>query len=102
MVAFISVNYEELKPETYAGFTLKMGDRVETINTGNPTVDYVAIGCIAYTIAGGRLPIMQSSSIDHFIMDGGDLLTEDIPEELANRGREAAKSHLNLPSIPEA
>ena len=93
---FISCLYDEPDPSTYRGMEIRIDRESEPLvfNSGNPTVDYVTAGCVVYTRAGGEVPIMGSSSIDHFVMDEGDLKTEEIPDDEIRAGYAAARAYL--------
>jgi hypothetical protein len=102
---FMSCQYDDENPASYQGISVKVGREAEpeVFNTGNPTVDYFT----AYFVASKRckdagvdiddLPIMGSSSIDHFVMDGGTLNTDDPGDEDVQTAVVAAKTHLGLP-----
>lgn len=94
-MAIIGIVYDEPDPETYGGVSLKMmpeGKR-EDFYTGDPTVDYLTAGIVAkYRLKGG--PVMGSSSVDHFSMDGGDLEDEDPPQHKLDLSLVLARKYL--------
>jgi hypothetical protein len=67
----LSVHYDEFDIATYAGCSVSVGEHEFTVDTGNPAADYLAVSVIAHVIAGEW--VMCSSSVDHFIQDGGNL-----------------------------
>lgn len=93
---FLSCLYDGSDPATYRGFRLRGSSDQEPMvfNTGNPTVDYITAGCVAYTLAGGPCPVMGTSSIEHFVFDGGILNTDEFTEEEVRAGRENARRYL--------
>jgi len=93
---FLNLLYDEPDPSTYRGVQLRMGDTKDVFDTGNPTVDYITAGCVAYTRAGGQITIQGSSDIDHFVMDGGVLNDNDPTDEEIAAGHAAARKHLKL------
>jgi hypothetical protein len=70
-VAVIGIVYEEYEPETYDGVKVNIGDsKGFTIQVGTPENDF----SVALIIAGYYgIDLICSSSVDHFVMDGGDL-----------------------------
>jgi len=96
-VAHISIKYDEGDPATYAGvgYRVDRDKRMYFINTGNPTVDYAAAMMVLYTVNGEDAIIMGSSSIDHFVMDGGDLETENFSEEQLVSARKSLQTELS-------
>ena len=72
---FISINYEETDPDTYAGVEFSCGANSDktTINTGNPVVDYLIVVLLISAIHGEDCIVTWSSSVNHFEMDGGFL-----------------------------
>jgi len=104
MIPYLSILYSEPDPDTYEGVSLRMVDEPEVFNTGNPTVDYWtafyvimrrfnAVGPEA-SIDPSDVPVLGSSSIDHFAMDGGVLNTEEPSEDEITTAVAAAKAHL--------
>lgn len=92
MVGHISVKYEEADPTTYSGIEYGWNRKYKIINTGNPSVDYIiAMILLSRKEQETGHPIMRSSSVDHFIMDGGEMETEDFSEEHIS----AARKYLN-------
>jgi hypothetical protein len=86
----LSIKYDDANPATYEGVTLSM-DRDkprELFSTGNPTVDYNTAAAVVYRrfynagVDVDDVPLMGSSTIDHFIMDGGELNEEPTPEQI--------------------
>ena len=72
---FLSCLYDDQNPETYEGIELRMDIDAEreVFNTGTPFHDYLTAACVAYTRAGEHAYITGSSSLDHFVFDGGVL-----------------------------
>jgi len=103
---FMACLYDDVNPETYEGISVRMGrdEKPKVFNTGNPTVDYFT----AYFVASKRckdagvdiddLPVMGSSSIDHFVMDGGTLNTDEPSDEDVQAAVTAAKTFLGMPA----
>ncbi|MDB4278053.1 hypothetical protein N9917_00325 [Deltaproteobacteria bacterium] len=101
---FMACLYDDENPETYKGISLSMGRDAakDVFNTGNPTVDYFT----AYFVASKRckdagvdiddVPLMGSSSIDHFVMDGGTLNTDDPTDDEVQGAVAAAKAYLGM------
>jgi len=96
-VAHISIKYDEGDPATYAGveYRVDRGKHMYCINTGNPTADYAAAMMVLYTVNGDEAIIMGSSSIDHFVMDGGDLETENFSEEQLVQAKKSIQTELS-------
>lgn len=96
-VAHISVRYDDSDPATYAGveYRVDRGKHMYCINTGNPTADYAAAMMVLYTVNGDEAIIMGSSSIDHFVMDGGDLETENFSEEQLVSAKKSLQTELS-------
>lgn len=84
VTAFLSINYEEPHPDTYEGISVHLRELgVENPNrvgvkfhTSIPQEDYELACWYANKVADRT---MCSSSVDHFIMDGGDLETPEEP-----------------------
>jgi hypothetical protein len=91
-IVFVSVLYNEPDPSTYQGFKILRGEESHVFNTGNPTLDYLTAGATIYLKWGKSSTIMFTSSIDHFVMDGGDLQDEDPPAEVSHAAVEKALS----------
>lgn len=70
----LSILYEEPDPRTYAGIRLSNSrmDEVHVINSGNPHKDYLK----ALSWYEEDTIILTSSSIDNFLLDGGDLSSD--------------------------
>lgn len=87
MTVILHIDYDEGSPETYRGayasvsFTVKeMKDVKITVTSGNgPGFDYAALSDICADVLSNHI-IMESSSVNHFVQDGGDLYFE-LPEE---------------------
>jgi len=92
---FMSLDFDEGSPETYRGITIRRlnpdRERESPIRfySGNPTVDHLAAFQYLYNIHGvpnhntHNFAVMGSSSLDHFVMDGGELRESYTQEELA-------------------
>jgi hypothetical protein len=76
MIAFVRVLYTEPDPSTYGGIHLHIDGWERLFASGTPTVDYLAACVVTMDRLGENARMMGSSSIDHFVMDGGDLETE--------------------------
>lgn len=78
MIAHISILYQEADPATYSGVEVRAEKESEKIifNSGDATIDYWAgmtyIDLYYGSFDPPRYITMGSSSIDHFVMDGGD------------------------------
>jgi hypothetical protein len=96
MVPILSILYTEPKPETYAGVRLRMyEDKPEELfNSGNPAVDFFTAGFVAHYRLGPDAHIMGSSSIDHFVMDGGVLEDEEPSDDAVKQAIAAGKAYL--------
>lgn len=78
MRLILGVNYMEPDPKTYAGFEVRSdGETLMTFNTGNPTVDFLTAMWWIMLTYGENVHMSNSSSVDHFAMDGGDLRDAD-------------------------
>jgi len=77
MLPHLSIDYDEPDPATYRGIKIRLGGREALISSDppNPTRDFaVAVIWAARTDAPSY---MTSSSVDHFVMDGGTLDDSD-------------------------
>ncbi len=73
---FLNLLYNDEDPLTYAGIQVKAsGQLLATFNSGNPTVDYFASGAFCELLSPD-CRISGSSSLDHFVMDGGKMWDE--------------------------
>jgi hypothetical protein len=94
---FMSCKYDDVDPATYKGIELQMkpGAKREVFNTGDPLHDYLTAGFVATSRAGDDAPIFGSSSIDHFVMDGGAQLDAEqaTPDQL-KAALKAAEAYL--------
>ena len=98
-MVYISVDYDGLDPSTYRGVILRMGDEEERFCTpaeegGSPTVDMLVAGMCAGHRLGEGGPIMSSSSVNHFVMDGGVLDDEGPSQEQVDQARVIARAYL--------
>jgi hypothetical protein len=92
---YMDLDFDEGSPETYRGILLsRLGDdRIKNppirFYSGNATVDNLAAFQYLYNIHGvvtrnsHNFAVMGSSSLDHFVMDGGELRENYTKEELA-------------------
>ena len=73
MSAFISIDYVEGDTDgsTYEQITVRIGNDTKRFGTGDPQKDYLSALIHAYDTVGDDVPIMGSSSLDHFMMDTG-------------------------------
>lgn len=100
MIPILGILYDETDPATYSGVTLRLGDDREVFNSGNPTVDYLTAYFVLshrYRAAGfdvGDVPVMASSSVNHFVFDGGTLNDSDPSQEEVDAAVAAAKAYL--------
>lgn len=80
-VGHISVIYDGEDPKSYRGveYSTKAAPGTHVINSGNPKVDYVCAMLVLDSMKAD--PVMGSSSIDHFTMDGGDLNTDTLTKK---------------------
>lgn len=80
-MAVIFINYDEPNPETYESVGISMNDKGKNgreeveFKSGNFVKDWY--DCIKYIIHNvvGDEPVLHSSSVDHFIMDGANFDT---------------------------
>ena len=70
MNAVIGILYDELEPDTYEGVSLSIGNSRLDLHIANPEE---AVNCALWVAHYLDLYVLCSSSVDHFIMDGGDL-----------------------------
>lgn len=102
MIPLIGVVYDDVNPESYAGIQLRFGHGKEVFNSGNPTVDYFTAYWVIFKrckdagVDVDDVPIMGSSSIDHFVMDGGILNDSDPSQEDMDAAIAAAKAYLGI------
>lgn len=102
MVPLLGIDYSEPPdspseaPLNYRGVILRMGleSEQEVFATGDPTVDYLTAGFVAHYRVGPEAPVMCSSSVDHFAMDGGQLDDEDPSEEQIQKAVRAGRAYL--------
>lgn len=76
MVKILVVDYDEGKPETYRGMLISDFDNRTApmrICSDHPGADYAEVGrqLASFFVQGGVL--LQSSTVDHFVADGGNL-----------------------------
>lgn len=82
MTAYVTCIYDDTNPESYSGMQLSCPGYPKVVfNTGRPTVDYLTAGAVASHRLGDHAIIMGSSSIDHFVMDGGENIDVSTPEQ---------------------
>ena len=94
MDAFLTCHYDDRDPASYAGFIVRTPQREETFNTGNPAHDYLVALFVAFERSHGR-PVSESSSIDHFVMDGGTLVDpDDATSEQIDAASEVARLYM--------
>lgn len=75
MVVILSIDYTEFRPETYRGVILSLeGKRIALLSSGVPQTDYLAALEVA-SIFGKW--VIHSSTVDHFVMDGGILTVQE-------------------------
>jgi hypothetical protein len=73
-IAIVYIDYDEGDPSTYRGVAVKNdGLEVRRWNTDCPTSDYAEASLYAYE---NYSIVMAASSVDHFVMDGGDINTD--------------------------
>lgn len=107
MIAILGIDYSEpiepIEPESeaspsldYRGVTLKMmpDGAQEKFMSGDATVDYLTAGYVAHYRLGKGAPVMCSSSVDHFVMDGGTLEDEDPSKEQIQKAVAAGRAYL--------
>ena len=94
LIPIIGIIYDDSDPISYKGVDLHIGEERETFYSGDPTVDYLTAGFVAHYRAGPAAHIMCSSSVDHFVMDGGELEDDDPPEEKIKRAVALGKAYL--------
>jgi len=91
-MVFFSVVYTEPDPTTYAGVGASFKGWPEDIKlmTGDPTADMVALQLIVLRMGLGEL-VMESSSVNHFMMDGGEMRDESPTDEDIERAKPIAR-----------
>lgn len=67
VVPFVSVDYDDFKPETYRGFILSMDGETRRFFTGDPAVDLLAM--MEWMRDEGHKSFQNSSSFDDFVAD---------------------------------
>lgn len=80
-ISFLSIIYEETKPETFEGVDFRAGNgekhrlpaREGDAKAKDATVIYLAAAMLIYHLEGEDAVITSSSTVDHFVMDGGSL-----------------------------
>ena len=83
-MASISIDYDEVDPETYSGVVVRWfapvtdtfgraiaEQHTHSFDSGNPTQDYRR--AVTWAAKRGMSPLMCSSMVDHFISDGGEI-----------------------------
>lgn len=71
MVVILDVDYVEFRPETYRGVILSLKEkRIAVLSSGLVQDDYLA--ALEAASIFGKL-VVHSSTVNHFIMDGGIL-----------------------------
>jgi len=89
---YFSVLYTEGDPQTYAGIRVIIGDQGAVFYSGDPVHDYL---CALLSIPNEwhDVGITCSSSVDHFVMDGGVLGPEgEYTDKQIREAREALAS----------
>lgn len=76
MVKILTIDYDEGKPESYRGVLVSDTDNrtpAQRFFTGHPGADYAEVGrqLASFFAQGGVM--VQSSMVDHFVADGGNL-----------------------------
>ena len=81
---FMAVDYIGGEPHTYNGFTLKYKKENWKFNTGNPSFDHFTLWRFVYRKFGEDMldHVMGSSSLDHFVFDGGEYERELSDQEM--------------------
>ncbi len=75
-MAVIGINYEESNPDSFKGVTLSIRDTIGRefhdceFQVGTPEDSFGCALTLAHTYG---IDVICSSSVDHFIMDGGTL-----------------------------
>ena len=70
-IAIIGIDYDEPDPTTYRGSTLRIGEGQIQVCGCCPLHDLAGLCAVAiFTL--GEDTIYRSSSVDHFLIDGGD------------------------------
>lgn len=93
----MTCEYDEPDPKTYRGIGVRMGIKAEQelFNTGRPYHDYLTAHLVIWKRVGEGMDVMGSSSLDHFVFDGGELPdSAAATEEQLNEAVEAAKAYL--------
>ena len=104
-IPILGIKYDDENPASYGGVTLRMLDKGEELFfSGDPTVDYhtamnvIFKRCKDAGVSIDDIPIQGSSSVDHFVMDGGELRDTDPTDEEFTKAILAAKKHLGIPT----
>ena len=82
MSTLISVNYVEPNPSTYNGIVVEIDGELQitkTFNHGKSPNNDFAKAIVFVKEQTGNTSVIMKSSVDHFIMDGGEipLLTDN-------------------------
>lgn len=76
-LGFITIDYDDVNPASYNGVLFSMDISAGRIrfHTGNPETDWKdVLGFVQYLVDNGQMVFANcSSSVDHFVMDGGTL-----------------------------
>jgi len=70
MMAIIGIIYDEPDPSTYEGVRLSVYGKAGVWHIGSPQNDLACALILAHFC---NIDVVYSSSVDHFVMDGGDL-----------------------------
>ena len=86
----VGIDYDEPNPLTYRGVEFRLNDKKYRMETGHPSTDMVAVWLVLGAL--GWESNMERSSVNHFGMDGGDLVEVDrITDEIMWRGKLVAR-----------
>lgn len=92
---FLTILYKNADPSTYSGVqTSDEGRADETFYTGDPTVDYLAAGAVGHYRYGQDAHFVCSSSVNHFVFDGGGLRDENPTQDDVKKALDCARAYL--------
>jgi hypothetical protein len=96
----VGIEYDDESPDSYAGVVLSRSQKeVSKIMTGCPTNDFLATTLLYQKLSdkNGDKWLSCSSSVDHFVMDGGILKEDNFSElEISNALEIAKLAYKNL------
>lgn len=98
---YLRIDYDEEDNEaavnkSYRGVIMEVAGETTRFFSGDPTVDWITSGIVAYHLYGNNA--LCSSSVDHFGLDGGNIQYDDWDEATIEKGREYARTFILPPN----